>query len=432
MKPSAFYNRAFLAVFTLVLLLVAAVFAVPIVFMARDQVRAARWNRAPAQVLDVQLEEDSRSVTFGRTSVTDALRIRFSYQAAGKQYEGVTRWHFVPDNVARREYATLSEDRTLGKTIVCSVNPADPQQSAVFAPPRWGFYFGEAAIVCLLIGAAVAPHVVRLSGRKRPSRGSQSSGDSVAEVRSSLALPGVKALLLGGILGLSCFVILMNVFAQTDSLGVQILVLTVILVPLLFAARAFLYSQIFRSTLKLQSVPSRPGERLLGVIRTWVPFPPDMELQLVLHCRAILTKRVSPVMTQLEEIDVYDQDVPATPVTRRLDRPIFGQSWPVKLIRSVRVRGLRNLFATSSPERREAGSLLEPDVRPRDKAVSDETLLAAADGWITSEIPVDILLQELRPTTHTGPIHYRWTLTVHAPLNRDLFRPSFTLPIRWR
>jgi len=432
-------SKGCMVFFTVIVLLVAAIFTIPIIVAIVGWNHVRNWNHVPAAVESVSLKDEGLSTTRPRTRHY-TLEIAYSYNVSGKEYTEHASYSYMPASLASEKYRALLRKKNENGTISCYVNPQVPEQAILYQAEDAQFYLKKGITVLLLILIAFAPQIISLAWKNLPDATSASQGRAmIKEIHSSYATPSLNVIVsLAAVWFL--VVVILSVLLKNDSLVGEILLIAVVVIPLIVVAFRISESLIYRATLKLESLPAAPGENVVGTIRTWIPFPENASVRLEIRCRAFVITHVTSGAersNEVSEIEVYDQNTMANPVSRRTTEISFSKKTSTLFLlfsratQSVRIKALRRLF-TQDSSGQDGSILFHEDSQKSVPAVTEEMLRAAAAGQIISEIPVDVVIEEPQPYSGAGNVtNFRWTLEVHSALSGDKFKPAFPLPITW-
>ena len=114
----------------------------PIRYVAKN-VATKNWEKTPANVLQVSLEERRSDDEEGRT--TYRVNARYAYEFAGTAYTS-GQLDFLPgsDNLGSYHHDTyekLKQVKDRGEEVTCYVNPEAPAEAVLFREIRWGLVF---------------------------------------------------------------------------------------------------------------------------------------------------------------------------------------------------------------------------------------------------------------------------------------------------
>lgn len=126
------------------------------------------WAETPARILEASLETHQSTDSEGHEIASYSVKTRYRYVYQGKEYTG-TRLGIEngPDNVDSYHHvmaASLRDAQRDGKTVLCYVNPANPEKAVLDRMLRPSALLCKAIALSAFGGAGV---IVFLSGFRK-------------------------------------------------------------------------------------------------------------------------------------------------------------------------------------------------------------------------------------------------------------------------
>ncbi len=278
--------------------------------------RVQGWQAVPATITRADLRQHRDS----EGSVTYSVGATYEYEFNGRRHTGDrVSLYPGPDNLGSFHQdivAELSRYQLEGRPFRCYVNPKNPAQSILYRNVRFGFLLSLGAFAAAFGGIGAGLLAVMVAGRhhqqitqalaaRHPDqpwlhRPDWSRGESRNSSGATMVVAGALALVASAV-ALPLLYVVPQELRNGNWLAVLALILPAIAIGLDYWAvrSALVWRRFGASTLKIHTMPARPGERFAGVLYTSVALPSQANLvHLALKCIRTTRTRSGDKSTQ--------------------------------------------------------------------------------------------------------------------------------------
>ncbi|MCB0323618.1 MAG: DUF3592 domain-containing protein [Bdellovibrionales bacterium] len=287
-------------------------------------VEAGSWTPVPARIVSTELTSHRID-----DSTTYQVLAQYEYQVQVKTFTGErVTLHGGADNIGsfhQDAFQVLDRHRQSGEPFTAYVNPLDPSEAILYPSVRFGMLLLYGVFAATFggvgIGGLVGVWYYRRAEQRRAAlalrhpeqpwfhRADWLERKVKSDAGAKAAVLSVVAVVIGGITAPILFFVPEEVAAKGNYLALIALIFPVIAAGFLwFAARSVLSWRRFRgSTLELDRVPIRPGEKLRGALRLSANLPQTLEaVELTLKCERRVTRR-SGGETEVSVLPVWSE-----------------------------------------------------------------------------------------------------------------------------